>query len=205
VFVFWFWKSSLCVSEFYWGSLEDSAVSILLKFDWLQNRETTLGNLGLKGYASVASMLLQYTNCSSIMKIWLQVVVSLLLRQTMPVMQYLQVNLLFSLLPLLNRPLEIHNQKYLFVRYLVCSHYLGCVSGYVLGQFSFRYNWNDSLSCMILVSVVESTSTVSYIMVYIPTFILCACLFVCLQEMWSAWGTKGELWFVKEYCAKWQM
>jgi hypothetical protein len=34
-----------------------------------------------------------------------------------------------------------------------------------------------------LVSVVESTSIVSYIMVYIPTFILCACLFVCLQEM----------------------
>ncbi len=62
----------------------------------------------------------------------------------------------------------------------MCLHYLGCVSGYVLGQFNFRCNWNDYLSRMILVSVVESTSIVSYIMVYIPTFILCACLFVYL-------------------------
>jgi len=58
----------------------------------------------------------------------------------MLVMQYLQVSLFFTLLPLLNRPLEIHNKKYLFVRYLVCLHYLGCVSGYVLGQFSFKCN-----------------------------------------------------------------
>ncbi len=133
-----------CVSELYWVSWKDSTVDILLKFDIFQNRETTLGNLGLKGYESVASMLLQYINCSSIVKIWLQVVVSLLLRQTMRVM-YLQVSFFNTLLPLPNRPLEIHNQKYLFARYLVCLHYLGCVSGYVLGQFSFRCNWNDSL------------------------------------------------------------
>jgi len=44
-------------------------IHILLKFDIFQNKETTLRNLGLKGYASVASMLLQYTNCNSIMKI----------------------------------------------------------------------------------------------------------------------------------------
>jgi hypothetical protein len=52
VFVFLFWKSILCVSELYRGSWKDFAVDILLKFDIFQNRDTILGNLGLKGYAS---------------------------------------------------------------------------------------------------------------------------------------------------------
>jgi hypothetical protein len=71
---------------------------------------------------------------------------------------------------------------------------------------------------MILVSVVESTSIVNYIMVYIPTFILCACKKCEVHEaqkgscdLWrnivqsDKSSTKGELWFVKEYCAKWQI
>jgi hypothetical protein len=53
---------------------------------------------------------------------------------------YLQVSIFFTLLPLLNRPLEIHNKKYLFARYLVCLHDLGCVNGYVLDQSSFKCN-----------------------------------------------------------------
>jgi hypothetical protein len=58
----------------------------------------------------------------------------------MPMMQHLQISLFFTLLPLLNKPLEIHIHIYLFVKYLVCLHYLGCVSGYVLGQLSFKCN-----------------------------------------------------------------
>jgi hypothetical protein len=48
-----------------------------------------------------------------------------------------------------------------------------------------------------LVNVVESTSIVSYIMVYIPTFISCACFFCLLARNMKCMGYKRGV-FIRE-------